>query len=312
MARSTKDNHTNEIANAKKFLRKHTRLTGSGVSFSSKNGKFYSYSHVETKRSFEDDVEWTEHNDSFSIQIQIENAVDVCEGKITNMLNGETLMCLIIDGISEMKELFKWKTEAYCKTLDNLHINEDEFIAIVSELYLDKVKSQMVKSFPVTQRAYDKFVEKGCAVQKKKERIASTFGQEFISDLENGVLSFHDEYIKSQTNALFRLFKQMNKRVVDTRFAKTDEELMERASKEANESWMPWANNEVRSILDILLSYDAGTLKTYNMNFDKSTMSVEGNIFGDTGKRLNFRTIFAGGYNIQRLHTRTIAHIFEQ
>lgn len=312
MARSTKDNHTNEIANAKKFLRKHTRLTGSGVSFSSKNGKFYSYSHVETKRSFEDDVEWTEHNDSFSIQIQIENAVDVCEGKITNTLNGETLMCLIIDGISEMKELFKWKTEAYCKTLDNLHINEDEFIAIVSELYLDKVKSQMVKSFPVTQRAYDKFVEKGCAVQKKKERIASTFGQEFISDLEKGVLSFHDEYIKSQTNALFRLFKQMNKRVVDTRFAKTDEELMERASKEANESWMPWANNEVRSILDILLSYDAGTLKTYNMNFDKSTMSVEGNIFGDTGKRLNFRTIFAGGYNIQRLHTRTIAHIFEQ
>ena len=312
MARSTKDNHTNEIANAKKFLRKHTRLTGSGVSFSSKKGKFYSYSRVETKRSFEDDVEWTEHNDSFSIQIQIENAVDVCDGKITNTLNDETLMCLIIDGISEMKELFKSQTEAYCKTLDNLHINEDEFIAIVSELYLDKVKSQMVKSFPVTQRAYDKFVEKGCAVQKKKERIASTFGQEFISDLENGVLSFHDEYIKSQTNALFRLFKQMNKRVVDIRFAKTDEELMERASKEANESWMPWANNEVRSILDILLSYDAGTLKTYNMNFDKCTMSVEGNIFGDTGKRLNFRTIFAGGYNIQRLHTRTIAHVFEQ
>ena len=312
MARSTKDNHTNEIANAKKFLRKHTRLTGSGVSFSSKKGKFYSYSRVETKRSFEDDVEWTEHNDSFSIQIQIENAVDVCDGKITNTLNDETLMCLIIDGISGMKELFKSQTEAYCKTLDNLHINEDEFIAIVSELYLDKVKSQMVKSFPVTQRAYDKFVEKGCAVQKKKERIASTFGQEFISDLENGVLSFHDEYIKSQTNALFRLFKQMNKRVVDIRFAKTDEELMERASKEANESWMPWANNEVRSILDILLSYDAGTLKTYNMNFDKCTMSVEGNIFGDTGKRLNFRTIFAGGYNIQRLHTRTIAHVFEQ
>ncbi len=312
MARSTKDNHTNEIANAKKFLRKHTRLTGSGVSFNREDGKFHSFCQIETKRSFEDDVEWTEHNDSFSVRIQIENAVDVCDGKITNTLSNETLMCLFIDGISEMKELFKWKTEVFCKTLDNLHIDENEFIALVSELYLDKVKSQMEKSFPVTQRSYDKFVEKGCAIQKKKERIASTFGQEFISDLESGVLSFHDEYIKSQTNALFRLFKMMNKRITCARFVKTDEELMERASKEAIESWIPWANNEVRSILDILLSYDAGTLKTYNMNFDKSTMSVEGNIFGDTGKRLNFRTIFAGGYNIQRLHTRTIAHVFEQ
>ena len=301
--------HDRELSDAKKFIKKYCRVLGSGVSFSREDGCFHSCVEIESKQDNDRNVDWWQHNDHFGIHLSVEKAVDVIDGRITLLLDLETFTSLMIEGISEMRDTFSFMSECIDHMIQNLHINEDECVSLMTELFMDRVKSLTEKSFPVAQRAYDKWVEKGSVVRYEKERIASKFGQDFIKELTDGVLSFHDVYIENETQCQYSIMKMQESR---SRFHHhTDEEMRETAMRYAHEMWQPWSKGEIYGILKILLGYDVGTCQRYEMDFDVAKMKVEGNIYGDSGKRLNFRTIFAGGYNIQQLHMRTIAHVFD-
>jgi hypothetical protein len=291
---------------AKSFIKKYCRVYGSGVSFNKEDGCFCSWLEIESKQENYSKLDWWERNESFSIRLHVQDAITIIEGKIENVLNADSLEDLIIDGIKEMRDTFSFKSECFDTMLSHIGITENECVSVMAELFLDKCVSCMNKSFPVTQRAYDRWVEKGCKQEAKKERIASVFGKDFEEALTNGIASFHDAYIESKTKMLFAFFKQQYGGF--TRY--TDVELKEKASREAEETWGFWLKFEVIGITDILLRYDVGKCTHYDLQFDNACMKVEGDIFGDTGKRLHFHTIFAGGYNIQCLHTRTIAHVF--
>ena len=299
--------NNNTLEQAKKFIKKNCRLYGNGISFYKEESRFSSYVLIESKQEVYSNVDWWERDDSFSIQLKVQDAIEIVEGKIENILNETLFNTLIINGIKDMRETFKFKAECFDRMLDHLGISEGECVSIMIDLFLDKCKSSLDKSFPVAQRSYDKWVEKGCQVQVKKERIASTFGKDFLDSLTDGISSFHDVYIQNQTESLFEFFKMQYGRFTK----RSDEDLMKQAKNEANSSWPLWLKFEVYGITDILLNYNVGKCDHYNLDFDTINMKVEGDIFGEDGKRLHFHTIFAGGYNIQRLHTRTIAHVFE-
>lgn len=289
----------------KLFIKKYCKVSGSGLSFNKEEGCFCSWLQIESKQDNYAKLDWWERTESFSIRLDAHNAITIIEGKIENVLNADSLTYLIIEGIKKMRETLSFQAECFDLMLSHIGITEEECIPIMVDLFLDKCVSCMNKSFPVTQRTYDRWVEKGCKKEAKKERIASTFGKDFLENLTKSLSSFHDAYIKIKTNILFTFFKQQYRGF--TRY--TDDELKQKATKEAKETWGFWLNSEVFSITDILLKYDVGTCSYYNVHFDPSTMKIEGDIFGDSGKCLHFHTIFAGGYNIQCLHTRTLAHV---
>lgn len=330
------DVHVKELANAKKFIRKNFRTYGSGISFTSSDGEFSSYANIEMKRAFVDSIEdtpelsfWPKH-EQLNINMNVTNGVIVDkDNHIVNILDRERLTDSIKGcGVGDWKDgLSTWhvryerhkqvsikygeepEADCFASLLDYLKINEDEFVGILCDLYLDTISRMIDRSIPVAQRTYDRWVEKGCVATKRKERIASTFGDAFVKALVEGICSFHDEYVRIERSKEINYMKEQNKRC--NREIYKESEMQERAEKAAEGSWRYWSQYEVDTILDILLRYDAGKCETFEIHFDKYTMTVEGDIHGDTGKRLNFHTIFAGGYNIQKLHTRTIAHVFD-
>ena len=335
-ASASVDVHSKELVNAKKFVRKNFRTYGGGISFTSSDGEFSSYANIEMKRAFVDSVEdtpelsfWPKH-EKLDINMNVTNGVMVDkDNHIENILDRERLSDSIKGcGVGDWKDgLSTWharyeqhkqmsikygeepEADCFASLLDYLKINEDEFVGILCDLYLDTISHMIDRSIPVAQRAYDRWVEKGCIATKRKERIASTFGDAFVKALVDGICSFHDEYVRIEiANEIYRM-KMSNARCCCELYKES--EMQERAEKTAEENWKFWSHNEAEGIIDILLRYDAGKCVSFEIRFDKSTMTVEGDIHGDTGKRLNFHTIFAGGYNIQRLHTRTIAHVFD-
>lgn len=321
MARKSASNpaeiHAKEFESAKKFVRKYFRAMGSGISFNRENGSFGSYVTIESKYGVEKDVPWwVRTSGNMSIRLSADVAIVVEDGKLVNTMDSVLLASLIQgmgvgdygDGLS-YNHSHEWYEEQLQAVYDNLHINEGEFINILCDLYLDKIITMINKSLPVAQKSYDKWIEKGCVATQRKERIASTFGDDFVKALVDGICSFHDEYIRIETAKEIDDMKERNRRCGKEIYKES--EMQERAEKLAEGSWRRWSQYEVGTILDILLRYDAGKCVSFDIRFDKSSMTVEGNIHGDTGKRLNFHTIFAGGYNIQRLHTRTIAHVFD-
>lgn len=291
---------------AKAFIKKYCQLAGSGISFDKDDGVFTSWIEIKSKQDNYSKIDWWERTEYFAIYIKAQDAIILNDGKLENLLDADLFKSLIKKGLAEMRELYAYQVPCFQLMLSKLGITEDECIGIMAGLYLDKCKSIMDKSFPVVQRAYDRWAAKGDNLAAKKERIASTFGKAFIDDLTKGVESFHDAYIESETGNLFVLFKKQY-----GSFNKyTEEELREKAKEEAISSWPLWCLSEVSNITDILMRYDVGKCEHYDLRFDPAAMRVEGVIYGDTGKQLKFHTIFAGGYNIQKLHTRTIAHIF--
>ena len=334
---SSVDVHVKELVNAKKFVRKNFRTYGSGISFNSSDGSFDSYANIEMKHAFVDSVEdnpelsfWPKH-EQLNISMNVTNGVMVDkDNHIVNILDRERLSDSIKGcGIGDWKDgLSTWhvryehqkqmslkhgeepEADCFASLLDYLKINEDEFVGILCDLYLDTISRMIDRSIPVAQKAYDRWVEKGCVATKRKERIASTFGDAFVKALVDGICSFHDEYVRIETESEIIRMRTVNAQC--HRELYKESEIRERAEKSAEESWKLWSRNEEDGIIDILLRYDAGKCETFEIHFDKSTMTVDGDIYGDTGKRLNFHTIFAGGYNIQKLHTRTIAHVFDK
>lgn len=309
--------HVKELAEAKKFVRKYFKVTGSGVSFNREDGVFSSSCTIETKYGMEREVEWWKTPQNFYFHLSLESSVEVDEfSHIVNCLD-ETLLKALIrgigvgdyhDGLSYVHKS-SFLEEDFQRILSNLHIDESEFVCILCDLYFKKIHGMIERSLSVTQRAYDKWVESGCVETVRKERISSTFGDAFVKALTDSVLSFHDVFVKQKSEQEIFSMRQTNERA--HREIYKESTMKEAAIKWAETSWKLWSQNEVRGILDILLRYDVGRCLSFELRYDDGKMVVEGDIHGDTGKRLNFHTIFAGGYNIQRLHTRTIAHVFD-
>lgn len=290
---------------AVKFIKKYCKVSGSGVSFDKEDGCFCSWLEIESKQDNYSKLDWWERNESFSIRLSVQDAITVMEGKIENTLDVTLLKDFILSGIKDMRDTFSFKSECFNTMLSHIGITENECVSVMADLFYDKCVSVMNKSFPVAQRAYDKWVEKGCKQEARKERIASVFGAEFLDSLRQAILSFKDAYLESNTKMLYNFFKKQYGSF--TRY--TDEELKQKAAKESLESWSFWKEAELFNITDILLRYDVGTCKEYRIDLDTHTMKIEGCITGDTGKQLHFHTIFAGGYNIQCLHMRTLANV---
>lgn len=300
---SRSSNVEKRLADAKKFIRKYCRIYGQGISFNRDDGTFQSWVEIESKRDIEE-VDWVEHNRNFGIRIPVQLAVSITNGQIINNLNDELFIELLIVGVAEMREDFKYKAIFFDLILEKLSISEKECFDIFKDLYLDRAISMMDKSFPVAQRAYDRWIEKGCIAKAKKEHLSSTFGDKFLSELLTGLNSFKNAYIAQETDIQFYILNKMYGRF------QTKEFISNKAKKNAVDSWPYWVKSEYYSICEKLLDRDIGVCESFKLRFDEHTMKITGEIFGNTGKRLEFYTIFAGGYNIQRLHMRTIVHVY--
>lgn len=300
-----KDAHVVELEFAKKFVRKYFPLHAYGVSFDKEEGKVVEgYSTISSKQGMCDSVDWCNRGDHTSIELHLEKGVTIIDDALTNTLTESQFIEDIhasIQGIS-----IQDYREFLDKVLANLHISMDEFVIILSSLYYNKVVESINKSLPKAQKIYDKWVEKGGVEKARKERIASTFGKDFIEELYNSILTFKSRYIELETDNLIARYKLTGY----LRFMSIDE-INRKSKEEAEYNWEWWKKQELLSIEDTLLRYDVGKCVSYKIEINESTLTVNGDIYGDTGKRLNFHTIFAGGYNIQKLHTRTLPHVYE-